>query len=219
MTLQEVIDFLAQDTEGKAWLDKKVKENETGLKNKNEELIEKNKFLRDEKNKLEAANEDLTKQLSKIDIDKLKKDGKLEEVEARIKKDYEDKLKAKEEESSKAQKRVNDLVIKNSLNEAISKANIPAKFINAVTALLKSSNNIEVKESEDGNLVAKIGTTSLSDFVKTWAEGDEGKEYVVLPPNSGGNASGSGSGKPALDVSKMSSIEKMNYGRNASKKT
>jgi hypothetical protein len=46
----------------------------------------------------------------------------------------------------------------------------------------------------DGDVrVAKIGDKALSEFVKEWAAGDEGKHFVQAPANNGGGATG-GSG-------------------------
>jgi hypothetical protein len=64
--------------------------------------------------------------------------------------------------------------------------------LKAAQALLRA--NVQIVQEGD-NRVAKAGDKLMSDMVKEWAAGEEGKHFVTAPANSGGGASG-GAGKP-----------------------
>jgi hypothetical protein len=98
--------------------------------------------------------------------------------------------KALETESKFTQK----LLVENGLATELTKAGVtnPA-HLKAAQAMLKDGVQIVV----DGEVrAAKIGDKALSEFIKDWAAGDEGKHFVQAPANYGGGASG-GSGTGA----------------------
>lgn len=84
--------------------------------------------------------------------------------------------------------------------------------IKAASALLRGG----VQIVEDGeNRVAKVGDKALSEFVKEWASGEEGKFFVSAPSNAGGNAPG-GAGKPSgADLSKLPPAQRLAAAREA----
>ena len=86
------------------------------------------------------------------------------------------------------------LLVENGLAAELAKAGVTnPTHLKAAQAMLKDG----VQIVADGDVrVAKIGDKALSDFVKEWAAGDEGKHFVQAPANNGGGATG-GSGAVA----------------------
>ena len=86
------------------------------------------------------------------------------------------------------------LLVENGLAAELAKAGVTnPTHLKAAQAMLKDG----VQIVADGDVrVAKIGDKALSDFVKEWAAGDEGKHFVQAPANNGGGATG-GSGAGA----------------------
>ena len=85
--------------------------------------------------------------------------------------------------------------------------------MDAAKALIQKNNAAEVTEV-DGAAVARIGNESISDFVKGWSQGDQGKHFVAAPANGGGGAGGSnGGGKAPSGKSwmEMNNQEKTEY--------
>jgi hypothetical protein len=62
--------------------------------------------------------------------------------------------------------------------------------------------NVQIVVEGDAR-VAKIGDKALSDFVKEWAAGDEGKHFVQAPANSGGGATGGNGGGVASNKGRI----------------
>jgi hypothetical protein len=79
------------------------------------------------------------------------------------------------------------LLVDNGLSDALVKAGVDTAFLPAVKAMLASQVSV-VAEGDTRKAVA--GDKSLSDFVASWASGDEGKHFVKAPANSGGGAQG-----------------------------
>lgn len=102
------------------------------------------------------------------------------------------------------------LLIENGLAAELTKAGvtIPAHQ-KAAVAMLRNA----VQVVADGaNRVAKAGDKDLAAFVGEWAKGEEGKHFVSAPMNSGGGASGGG-GKPGVDMSKLSPVDRITAAR------
>jgi hypothetical protein len=72
--------------------------------------------------------------------------------------------------------------------------------------------NVQIVVEGDAR-IAKIGDKALSDFVKEWAAGDEGKHFVQAPANSGGGATGGNGGGAASIKGKVdgSPVERAAY--------
>ena len=202
--------FDPNDADTKAALAKAVKdaiEEETkGLKAKNDELLAKLKKATKDAQIDPAEHQALQAELdqAQTQIAELQKVAKTAATEA------EKAKKALEGESGF----ISRLIIDNGLTEAIIKSGVKPEMSKAVKALL--AGQVTIKTDGDKR-EAVIGDKSLSDFVGEWAKSDEGKHFVAATNNQGGNAQGGGGGKGAFDFSKMSSIEKMEAGRNATK--
>lgn len=97
------------------------------------------------------------------------------------------------------------LLVDNGLAAALTEAGVMNPVMHkAAAAMIRSGQKIEI--AVDGeNRLAKVGDQSLGDFVKAWAQGDEGKAFVAAPGHGGGGAPGSGrSGGPANPWAKES---------------
>jgi predicted lipoprotein with Yx(FWY)xxD motif len=103
-----------------------------------------------------------------------------------------------------------DLVIENGLTAALTEANVAPQFMPAAVALLKGQ--VEVKADDKGKRQAFASDKPLGEFVKEWAQGDQGKHYVAAPNNSGGGSGGAGQGGgSAKKISEMSESERISH--------
>lgn len=100
----------------------------------------------------------------------------------------EDATKALTAEQTHTQK----LLVENGLVSALTEAGVKDPvMLKAAAAMLRAGNKIEI--SVDGETrTAKVGDKVLGDFVKGWAQGDEGKAFVAAPQHGGGGAAGGG---------------------------
>lgn len=103
-----------------------------------------------------------------------------------VSKTADDATKALQAEQSHTQR----LLIDNGLAEALAGAGVKDPLLlKAASAMLRETHKPIV--SADGEKrVAMVGEKSLSDFVKEWAGGDEGKAFIAAPANTGGGAAG-----------------------------
>jgi hypothetical protein len=172
----------------KAIVDEAVATATEGLKNHNKQLLA--DLKRNERNgksvdpaeveRLEAALE--KSQADNATLQKQYKD---------LSKNFEEKSNALDSES----KYTRQLLIQNGLTAELSKAGVTnPTHLKAVQAMLKE--NVQIVVEGDAR-IAKIGDKALSDFVKEWAAGDEGKHFVQAPANSGGGATGGNGGGAA----------------------
>ena len=161
-----------------------VEEAVGGLKAKNTELL----------GKLKKAQKDST--IDPADHQALQ--AELDATEAKLS-EATKSLKTATTESDKikkayeAESRVaHNLLVDTGLSTALLEAGVKkASYLKAAKAMLAG----QVVLTTDGeNRTAKVGDKLLSDFVKEWAAGDEGKAFVDAPSNSGGGASGGGGG-------------------------
>lgn len=96
-------------------------------------------------------------------------------------------LKAATERAAQAEGYTSKLLVDNGLNEALVKSGVTNPVHQkAAKAMLASQVQIV---AEGDTKVPKVGDKSLADFVKTWADGDEGKHFVTAPAGNGGGAS------------------------------
>lgn len=77
-------------------------------------------------------------------------------------------------------------LIDGGLSSALAKAGVAPHFMDATKAMLRGQ--AAIKEG-----AAFVGDKPLADHVAEWAQGEQGKHFVLAPHNSGGGASG-GSG-------------------------
>jgi len=92
-------------------------------------------------------------------------------------------------------------LVDNGLVSELTKAGVTNPYhLKAAQALLKS----QVQLVQDGETkLAKVGDKNLPDFVKEWANGDEGKHFVAAKQNAGGGANGGQGGGAAGILGKV----------------
>jgi len=177
-----------------AMIDEAVATATEGLKNHNKQLLA--DLKRNERNGKSvdpAEVERLESALEKAQTD----NAALQKQYKELTKNYETTTNALESES----KYTRQLLIQNGLTAELSKAGVTnPTHLKAVQAMLKE--NVQIVVEGDAR-IAKIGDKALSDFVKEWAAGDEGKHFVQAPANSGGGATGGNGGGAALNKGKV----------------
>lgn len=100
----------------------------------------------------------------------------------------------------------NKLLVSDGLTKALAEAGVSdPKLQRAAAALLRTEHSIEVAIEGDAR-IAKVGDKALSEFVKSWAQGDDGKSFVAAPANGGGGATG-GTGGGAKSWKEMTMTE------------
>jgi len=164
-----------------------VQESVDRLEKKNEELIGENRKLKRgaeiKPEDLQAAEDRADKAEAALkDAQKLAKDatGAKEKLE-----------KALKDEQGVTQK----LLVENGLKDALT-ANGVTHSVHQKAAAALLSGQVQII-AEGDTRVAKVGDKNLSDFVKEWAGGDEGKHFVSAPTNSGGGSQGGGKANSA----------------------
>ncbi|MAR55994.1 MAG: hypothetical protein CMM93_02320 [Rickettsiales bacterium] len=199
--------------EGKAELQKLIDNATEGLKNKNSELLAEvkdqkaaNKSFQDQLDELKAAKE-------AADEEAANKSGDVEKIKANLETKHQKEREALMSELKGKNSMLHTMLVDNGLTEALSKAGVAPQYMDAAKALIQKNNAAEVTEV-DGAAVARIGNESISDFVKGWSQGDQGKHFVAAPANGGGGAGGSnGGGKAPSGKSwmEMNNQEKTEY--------
>jgi len=166
-----------------AAIDAAVEAATSGLKTKNQELLDKNKKLMKGQEIDPQTVVDLEAQVDKLQGElqasqkSTKETGKsLETLQAQLK-----------AETGFTQK----LLIDNGLTDELVKNGVAPQFLPAVKAMFAGQAQIV---AEGDTRTARIGDKSVSDFVKEWAVSDDGKHFVKAPENSGGGSQGSGNG-------------------------
>ena len=169
--------------EVQAAIDAAVETATSGLKTKNQELLDKNKKLMKGQEIDPQTVVDLEAQIDKLqsDLAVSQKSGKesvktLETLQGQLK-----------AETGFTQK----LLIDNGLTDELVKNGVAPQFLPAVKAMFAGQAQIV---AEGDTRTAKIGDKSVSDFVKEWAASDDGKHFVKAPENGGGGSQGSGNG-------------------------
>lgn len=193
MTLEELQEFLKDENNKKEFvslvkgLGFETPDDIQGLKNKNQELI-------DDKKKLREKIENIEKKLDKfneIDLDeyeelkskssgnkgndelvKLQRD--LKKLQEKYDKDIEDKTALESD--------LNKTLIKNAINTAFDENKIDPVFRNDLQDAFSGKAKIEV---EDGERRILFEDKEAGEYFKEWAESDKGKVYLVKPENSG----------------------------------
>ena len=210
ITLKDVKDFLKSNDEGKAYLADIIESEVSGLKKKNTQLIEKLKKEETEREAAETELEEVKETLTKGKPDFEKEKKKLEDKFNKDKKELEDKL-------AEATGHINKLVIETGISDALNEAKIAPVHSKTVAAFIKSSNKIDLDTSGD-TPKAKVGDKPLAEFIKSWAESEEGKHYVAAPDNNGGGAKGGGDKAGNIDLMKLNPVERLNHARSQGKK-
>jgi hypothetical protein len=176
-----------------------------GLKAKNKDLIQKLSKARQGSDEGEVAR--LEAELEKVQAELVEAKKALKVIEKDLK-TATDRAEAAEASAATEANISREMLVGGGLTQALVGVNVPAKFLPAVTAMLKGK--VEIKE-EGGERKAFVGDKSLGDFIKEWSQSDEGKVYVEAPGNGGGGANGSGNGGPAAGkkLSDMTEAERV----------
>ena len=156
-----------------------IEEAVSGLKAKNGELLTEVKKLRkgqevdpEDFNRLKEEYEALTDQLSEAQ--------KAVKVSAKTLETVQAQLNAETGFTSK-------LLVDNGLTDALVKNGIAPQYLNAAKSMFTSQAQIV---ADGDNRTAKIGDKALTDFVKEWSLGEEGKHFIAAPANNGGGSPG-----------------------------
>lgn len=176
-----------------------------GLKTKNKDLLTRLAKARQGSDEGEVSR--LETELEKVqgELTEAKKQLKQFEKDLKIATDRAAAAEASAETEAKVSR---EMLVGGGLTAALVGVNVPAKFLPAVTAMLKGK--VEVKEV-NGERQAFVGDKSLGDYIKEWSQSDEGKHYVEAPGNGGGgsNGSGNGGGSAAKKLSEMTEAERV----------
>lgn len=161
----------------------KHQESISGINSKKEELLAELKTAKEIKNSSMSELEQLRilKQQVEIDEKEAKKqyDSALELQKENISK----RTKELEIELQKKDQTLRTYLVDNGLDSELDKAGVDTKYKKAVKSLLSGSLNVK-----DGVAVTDDGK-SLSDFVKEWAESDDGSAFVITQNSGGGGQS------------------------------
>jgi hypothetical protein len=155
----------------------------SGLKTKNQELLDKNKKLMKGQEIDPQTVVDLEAQIDKLQTE-LSTSQKLAKETGKSLETLQNELKA---ETGFTQK----LLIDNGLTDELVRNGVAPQYLAATKALFAGQAQIV---AEGDTRIAKIGDKAVSDFVKEWAASDDGKHFVKAPENSGGGSQGSGNG-------------------------
>jgi hypothetical protein len=189
-----------EDDDVKSAIQAAVDEAVKGLKDNNRQL---QADLRKAKAKASDGNIDPAElERLEAEVDRLK--GELTTA-TKTAKDATKRAETAETSLTAEQAHTQKLLVDNGLAAALTEAGVTNPMMHkAAAALLRTGNKIDI--AVDGeNRVAKIGDKGLGDFVKAWAQGDEGKAFVAAPGNGGGGAHGNGKpGGPANPWAKES---------------
>jgi len=172
-------------SEQQAAIDKMIEDATTGLANKNKELLADLKKAR-------KAGEITPEQMAEVEAERDRIQGELAAAQKAAKdatKKAETAAAALQAEASFTQ----SLLIDQGLTAELTKNGVTHPVhLKAAAAMLRAT-GIQVVADGDKR-IAKAGDKSLDVYVKEWAAGDEGKNFVTAAGNTGGGAPG-GSGK------------------------
>jgi uncharacterized protein YggU (UPF0235/DUF167 family) len=174
-------------------------QNIEGLKNKNKELVIKLKAAQEGKanpQEVERLEEALEK--SQTELKNLNKEHK------KITTTLEETTKTLDGERTSAKQSA----VESNLTDLLTQAKVPGALLGGAKALLTSK---VVVEDKDGTRSFKVGDKSLSDFIKEWSQGDEGKHYVAASPSGGGGAGGA---RPGITNPNQTVVKRSDYEAN-----
>lgn len=199
---EESLKDLELSEEIRATLIKNANALASGLSDKNQDLITKNKSLSD----LSTSGKELADSgAEKLKVlEQFKSDADVKAAEAAD--NYADAKAITAENHANTLKSASELS-KKALEEALSKSNGFESQLKSIMVdgeikneLIKFDVKKELMEMAHASIAqqanftdgkAMIGDQSLSDYMKAWAESDAGKAARLAPNNSGGNAQGS----------------------------
>lgn len=199
-----------ETAEGKAALQKLIDAETEGLKSKNTELINAQKKLKDDMKGIQAQLDEIAAAKEAAEQEAVSKSGDIDKVKSALEAKHKKELETLTAKLSTSEARLNQTLIDKGLAEGLVKANVAPQYLPAVTALIKSTSKAEIVD-QDGNAVAMLDGKPLTEFIATWAQGDQGKHYIAAPNNGGGGSNGSNGNGQAATVKTMtrSAFEKL----------
>lgn len=157
-------------------------------------LVAKREQLMDELKPARAAKEKLAEveaKLAKIEEEKLRGAGDFATLEKQLKDAHAKELEKLQVIIKAKQTALEKHLIDAGLSTALAEVGVAKEFLPAVHALLRGQ--VQIADNA-GELSAVAGGKALPDFIKEWAQSDQGKAFVAAPNNSGGGAPGGGKG-------------------------
>lgn len=142
--------------------------------------------LKDMQGRLDA----IEAEKEQAEADKAKASGDVEAVRTQLETKHGRELKVATDRAEKAERQVEKLVIDNGLAAALDEARIKPELKRAAAAMLREG--VELKD-DDGEPVAYKAGLPLAEAIKLWAEGDDGKPFVLAGNSGGGALGGKGS--------------------------
>jgi len=114
----------------------------------------------------------------------------LDKIKEQARKPLQREMDALKQERDKLQAQLNNVIVENALNSAVSEARIPAEYAKAVKAMFAGS--VKIDTDENGTPVAVIegeyGEQPVAKHIKEWANSDEGRPFTGV--NAGAGAPG-----------------------------
>ncbi|PSL23469.1 hypothetical protein [Dyadobacter jiangsuensis] len=166
-------------------VDEAVDKATKGLKEKNAELLGK---LKEEKETREASEE--AKRIAEEEA--ANKSGDIEKIKQQLEAKHKRELDTASDKATKAEARLNQVLIDNGLTDALIKAKIAPQFLEMAKDHIKARHTPEIGEV-DGAVTALIGGKAIGEFITEWSQGDSGKHFIAAPTNGGGGSNGSNS--------------------------
>jgi len=230
----DVVDFetLASSPEMQAIIQAKIDQEVSGLKNKNSELIEKDKKLKENLKQYEGLDienlRSLQKQMEENEEMRLLAEGKTEEVLTRrteaLKKDYQQQLEVRdtklEELTSLLKKRDEDfteLVVDGGIRQAYVEVDFEPTAMEDIVNLgrrtfIMDEKGETVPRDPSGNIIfGKDGQTPVT--YKEWLEGlVESRPYLRRPSTGSGAPGAAGRKGKKVDTSNMSGAQLISQG-------
>jgi DNA repair exonuclease SbcCD ATPase subunit len=215
MDFSEFKAFATDNDEAKTYIQSLIDDATGGLKAKNEELLGKNKKIKEDRDSLRSEVSELSNANEELEELKVQKTSDVQEALEKQKKKFDKEIERLTGDLEGSKGQISKLLIDNGLNDALLKANIAKEHLPAVTALLRTGNNIEISTDEGDSPVAVVGDKQLGEFVSEWSQSDLGKLYVAAADNSGGGAKGSnGQGNASAEnMDDMSPMAKLQLAR------
>lgn len=199
----EISEFLETEEAKQAIKDaaKSIAEEEVkGLKSKNTELLGKIKSFQEQLDEIKTAKENAENKA-------IEQSGDIEKIKENLKSQFEkerDALLGKIRDKDSA---LHGLLIDNGLTDSLNKAGVAPQHIDVIKAYIKSTNKAEIIEGDNG-LIAQMNGKPLTEFVSEWAQGDQAKQYIAAPNNTGGGANGANGNGKAATVKKADMTDK-----------
>jgi hypothetical protein len=175
--------------EGKAEIQKLIEGETKGLKDKVSELLASIKKEKDERKAAQDAADSEKAAREEAEAAAAEKSGDVDKVKKALEEKHATEMKKRDDKIASLEAMLNNHVVDGGLVESLSKAGIAPHLMKAAKALIKTQFKSEVSE-KDGLPVAFIDGKAMTDFVKEWAEGEEGKHFIGAPLNGGGGNGG-----------------------------